>query len=492
MRQKTKKQNPATTPKINIVSIIVFTIMVLIASMVTFWLFYRQCVESMLETGRYHSDMKAYILEMQGLDSGYSFPYPILFKLAAAIHLVTSSLDTGAELAMALATMLLNSAAMIALKLMLDRHVGTGLQQGRLDGDTDTRRQKTLSGQAVDDTHERPSMPDGFADARNQQSVTGNSVGTSWKTNRSSGQGLTSILISVVAVSLFFVSMVYPPTGIYLPGIPYKYLGVFTPNPFHNATYMAARPFAILAFFKYGELLPLYEQKNAWKEHTWDYVLFSLYLLLSTMAKPSFTIVLVGVAGLLMLWRLFRSRFQNFLPTLWLGVCFLPTFIDLLYQFRGVFVPQEGQEGGIGVTFGNVWMQYCSNIPLAIGLAIGFPLLVLLLNYKELKKDSIYRFSWQIYVMSFLMAFGLYEKGFREMDFNFAWGYMYGIFFAFIGAMLVLLRATAEAVETAKTASKVQIRRNYGVIGIQWLAYLWHLVCGLYYFWGFLQGAMYY
>lgn len=68
-----------------------FAVLVGIASAVTLWLFYRQCVESMLGTGLYHSDMKAYILEMQGLDSGYSFPYPILFKLAAVIHLVTGS-----------------------------------------------------------------------------------------------------------------------------------------------------------------------------------------------------------------------------------------------------------------------------------------------------------------------------------------------------------------------------------------------------------------
>lgn len=429
MKQKVAGNSVLKENKKNRIEILVFAALVAIASAVTGWLFYRQCVESMLGTGLYHSDMKAYILEMQGLDSGYSFPYPILFKLAAVIHLVIGSFTSGAELAMALATMLLNSGAMIALKVMLDKHVGAELQKA---------------------------MP-----------------GKPW---------LPGILTGTVAVSLFFVSMVYPPTGIYLPGIKYKYLGVFTANPFHNATYMAARPFAILAFFKYGELMPLYEQKNAHREHGRDYILFSVYLLLATMAKPSFTIVLVGAAGILMLWRLFRSKFRNFVPTVWLGICFVPTFVDLLYQFRGVFVPQEGQEGGIGFTLGHVWLQYCSNLPLAIGLAIGFPILVLLLNYKELRRDSIYRFSWQIYGMSFLMAFGLYEKGFREMDFNFSWGYMYGIFFAFVGALLVLLRATV----TADT------KKKKGLIAIQWLAYLWHLVCGLYYFWGFLQGAMYY
>ena len=115
--------------KKNWIEIPVFAALVAVASAVTFWLFYRQCVESMLGTGLYHSDMKAYILEMQGLDSGYSFPYPVLFKLAATIHLVTVSFTGGAELAMALATMLLNSGAMIALKVMLDKHVGAKLQE---------------------------------------------------------------------------------------------------------------------------------------------------------------------------------------------------------------------------------------------------------------------------------------------------------------------------------------------------------------------------
>ena len=230
MRQKTAENSTGKRNNVeNFIEIVVFAVLVGIASAVTLWLFYRQCVESMLGTGLYHSDMKAYILEMQGLDSGYSFPYPILFKLAAVIHLVTGSLPTGTELAMALATMLLNSVAMIALKIMLDRHVGAEL---------------------------RKAMP-----------------GKAW---------LPGVLTGTVAVSLFFVSMVYPPTGIYLPGIKYKYLGVFTANPFHNATYMAARPFAILAFFKYAELMPLYEQDNAHKEYGRDYILFSVYLLLAT------------------------------------------------------------------------------------------------------------------------------------------------------------------------------------------------------------------
>lgn len=403
----------------------VFLLLLVLFSALMLYLFYRQCTG---EEWSYHSDMKAYILEMQGLESGYSFPYPILFWLGRVFDWFVSP-----EMAMALATMTLNSLALVAVKWVLNQVALKDLQQ-------------------------------------------------SW----GKGSWFAGVFLSLVSLSLFFVSMVYPPGEIYLPGIIRDYLGVFSGNPYHNATYMAARPFAILAFYQYARLLERYEQGYSGKWSGGDrgvdmkeYLLFSLSLLLSTMAKPSFTIVLVGAAGLLMVFRLLRSRFRNFKPTVWLGLCFIPTFLDLLYQYSGVFVPQDGAEGGIGFTFGEVWARYCENIPLAIGLAVGFPILVFLLNFKELKNNSLYRFSWQIYWMGFAMAFFLLEKGFRQWDFNFCWGYMYGIFFAFIGALLVLIKATAG-------------KKHPFLLALQWLAYGWHLICGIYYFSLIYGGAMYY
>ena len=396
--------------------------MVLILAIVVFVtgrLFVLQATHAMQDSPLYHNDMKAYILEMQGLDSGYSFPYPIFFWIGGVFHLFLEP-----DISMAMATLLLNTLSILITIW--------GLRQVVL---------KPLQERFKDYPY------------------------------------LAGILITLVAVSLHFVSMVFPPEGMYLPGIPFRYLGVFTPNPFHNATYMATRPFAILAFLWYIKLLPIYETgKVAFK----DYVLFSVFLLLTTMTKPSFTIVLVGSAGLIMLYRMVRSKFQNFWPTIRLGVCFIPTFIDLLYQYSGVFVPSGGEEGGIGFGFAEVWSLYCGDIPLAIGLAAGFPILVLVLNRKEIKTNVAFRFSWQLYGMSLAMALILYEKGFRQPDFNFSWGYMHGIFFVFYGALVVLLQATAN-------------RESQGwKIALQWLAYLWHVVCGIYYFAGIANGAMYY
>lgn len=420
-----KKYNCDRTDKL--IDAVFFIALLAVVSAVTLTLFHRQTLGS---PEYYHSDMKAYILEMQGLDSGYSFPYPVFFKLGAVINIFFAP-----EFSMALATMLLNSLAIVITKMFFNKLALKPLKEVL--------------------------------------------VSHSW---------LAGVVISLISVSLFFISMLFPVGDIfYLPGIKYHYLGVFTSNPFHNATYMAARPFALLAFFWYAWLLDRYEEgcNGQFKE----YVLFSASLLAATMTKPSFTIVLVGAAGLIMLYRLFRSRFKNFIPTIQLGLCFIPTFIDLLYQFKGVFVPEEGAEGGIGFCFGEVWGYYCDNIPLAILLAIGFPVLVFIFNYKEIKKNSIYRFSWQIYWMSFAMAFFLYEKGFRKPDFNFSWGYMYGIFFSFVGALLVLILKTAECFRNGILSGRLTSRL---LIAVQWLAYLAHLVCGLYYFSVIFRGGMYY
>ncbi len=436
MMEKQRKYN-----RDRIIDTVIFLLLLAAVSAVTLELFHRQTLGSP-ENG-YHSDMKAYILKMQGLDSGYNFPYPVFFKIAAFFWLFSSP-----EFAVALATMTLNSLSIVIVKLVLNRMI-----LAKCDG---------------------------------CQGL----FGKKWA---------VGILLSLFSVSLFFISMLYPPRGIYLPGIQFKYLGVFTANPFHNATYMAARPFAILTFLWYVKLLDVYEKGMRTKRKPegvapWDYVLFSLFLLTATMTKPSFTIILVSTAGLIMLFRLLRNRFRNFLPAVQLGLCFLPTFIDLLYQYSGVFVPAEGDEGGIGFCLGEVWRYYCGNIPLSVGLAMGFPLLVLLLNPREIKKNTMYRFSWQFYIIAFLTTFFLYEKGFRKMDFNFSWGYMYGIFFCHFVSLTVLIQTTLQVcgIHSERPAGQAKPLWNRLLLGVQWTAYLCHVICGLAYFGVIARGASYY
>ena len=152
------------------------------------YLYLRQCVACVCYSDTYKSDMYAYILEMQGLDSGYSFPYPILFKLGAFFNLFLDAPN-----AMALATAVLQSFALAVTYYYI---------------------RKNLAG-------ENDSL-------------------------------LREAGLALLTVSLFFVSMLFNPVNMDDVKI---YLGTGSPNPLHNATFVAARGFAVVVFFSFCALL---------------------------------------------------------------------------------------------------------------------------------------------------------------------------------------------------------------------------------------------
>lgn len=398
---------------------IFFVLLTIFYSFIMFVLFYRQCVEYQ---GMYLSDMKAYILEAQGLDSGYSFPYPLMFWTARAFMLFCSP-----QAAMAAAVTLLNSLSLIALKYYMDLYVKASLQ----------REQKAWTAK--------------------------------W-----------DMLISTLALSLLFVSMLYAPKGHGFFGFEYIYRcsGSYTPNPYWNATYLATRPFSIVSFFAGVRLLDHYENHKSLKEikqSCWkDYIIFAISLFLTTITKPSYTLVAVTAFAVIMIWRFWKSRFQNFKQSIWFGCTFLPAGAALLYQYSGVFMGTNalGEETGIGLEIAKAWGLYSFNIPLSIFMAAAFPLGVLAINLKRLKDTTWFRHGWQIWLAGFLMFLFLYEKGFRLSHVNFSWGYMHGLFFIFLVSVLMLLQNTI--------AKKSKIRTALIVAG--WLGYLWHLGCGIVYY----------
>lgn len=422
-------------------------VLLLLFAGLTFFLCYRQAQYANLGLEEYHSDILAYMQTVQGIDSGYSFPYPVMFWIAGLFHRVMPI-----ETAMALTIALAQAASFWLLRYYLGKYLLTGQE----------------------------------------------------------GNGLRLLAPSAAALALLLVSMLFVPNH-ELPGIHFYYVGVFTANPFHNATYAAARPFCILALFTFVELLDLYEKgsfcslkgqgnrpgalkksenKAAGAPFGKKAVCFSVYLLLATMTKPSFTIVFCGAAGLIMLYRLIARRGRNWKNTILLGCMFLPTFIDLLYQFGGVFsgTDSKGQEAGIGFGLFSVWREYCENYGLAIVLAIFFPLAVLVFHYRKLLTHTLYRFAWQLYGMGLVMFVLLYEKGFRRVDANFSWGYMMGIFFLMTASLEVLLEDTLKL----RLPFRKDEAAQRGKLMIQWGAFALHLVCGLYYFYNILTGGSYY
>ena len=357
----------------------------------------------------YGSDVDAYILEMQGIDSGFDFPYPVYFMLGKFF-----ALFFGVNMGAALSATVLNSFSPAALSYFM---------------------LKCLS----------PVVPQNDKNRRAFE----------W-------------FVLLASYSIFFVSMLYPPKGIYLPGIRLKNLGVFSANPYYNQTYLAARGFAIVAFFLFAHILSYYEKRVNIRE----YIAFSIFLLLATLTKPSFTFVLVSAAAVHMIVRLIISRGKNIKAFLLLLATAVPTFITLLIQFGGVFGSNShaGADGGIGFGIGKAWGIYTDNIILAVMLANAFPGVMMLLNFRRFKDNKIFLLSWEVMMAGFLEFLCLYEKGDRLQHCNFAWGYIYGIFFVFVSGLMLLI------------ANTVRKKQPLWMLIIEWALFVWHLGCGIAFF----------
>lgn len=363
--------------KSKIASNIIFYIILAIATLVSYRLFYLQAINIDHPDRLFFSDMRAYMQEILGEESGYSFPYPIFFWIGRLFYFICSDI----AVAIALDTTLLTLLAMLFCKLDFDW--------------------------ILDDT---------FAD-RNF---------------------LQRLLSDIVVLGLFFVSMIFD-QGLADAGYPFTYLGAFTPNPWQNATYFATRPFMILAFFFSIRIVQIYEE-GFQKKYIKDYLLFAGSLLLTTMTKPSYTLVHLCTMLAFFVTKLIVSRFSLFKQTLTVVIYYIPTLIAMLYQYSGVFTAADpGEETGVGIGFLAVWSSYSSNIFLSIIAAAAFPLLVFIFNFYSKRKDTTFVIAWLTYLMGFLTSALLYEKGARMGHFNFAWGYMGGLFIVFMASALVML-----------------------------------------------------
>lgn len=125
------------------------------------------------------------------------------------------------------------------------------------------------------------------------------------------------------------------------------------------------------------------------------------------------------------------------------------------------------------------WSKATDNAPLSIFLGILFPLTVLLFCLLHREFPNLLKFSWQFYLGALVTLTFLYEKGYRLPHVNFSWGYMYGLFFTYAVSLLVLAGNTLKR------------RQPAWQLGIQWIAYGLHMVCGIDYFQVLLQGGLF-
>ena len=406
---------------------------------VMLYLFVMECYEVPV----FRSDMPDYVNKVRGIAGDYEFPYPLFFTIAKLFAFVA-----GAPLGVAITTALLN-----ALGVCVARYYMGKLLHGTLGEEL--------------------------------------SLGKFSMREEAAGSGREAS-ITLATFALFLLGNLYSPKNTAFFGFDYAYrcMGIYTPNPIWNATYLATRPFTIICFFEAARVLRRYRMyfpqfayardKQEYRKAGKEYLPFAAGLFLMTVTKPSYTLVLVPLMGVLLLSDLIRSGGKSLCSAFFLCVTMIPTGLDLLYQFFGVFsgTNVKGEETGIGFAFAKVWSNFSKNIPLSIVMGMALALGVAVLNWKRLKESFVYRFAWYNYLAATAMFLCFYEKGFRMMHANFSWGYMHGMFFVFFLTVALVLLNTVEWWKSWKMI----------FLPTEWAVLAYHLVCGINFLVYALQG----
>ena len=393
-----------------------FWLCFLIYSSCSFYLFYNQATA---DSG-YLSDMPAYIDGVLGTNQRDPYPYRLFFWVTGVLN---RFLPIG--LAAAFATLLFNSLTVLILRHFTERY---------------------------------------FCNSEHNQAV--------FETGFRAKLGVFMPII-VTFAGLMASMVIIPINRIYRFSGQY-YIGQGSGNVWHNATYLATRPFATLAFFLFIEIMKEISTGPKPKK----LILFSASMFLTVFAKPTFALVMIPTIGIVLLISLIKERFRNFKQVFFIALTLIPAALDGLRQYFPVFAGSN--EAGIGFGFGDVWSGYTNSILLSVILCFLFSIYIIAFNLKGVKHDNPIGISLVFTAVALFEGIFLFEKGLRMPDGNFLQGYLHAMFFLFIISLIVWL-------------SEKRTRQHQTVYDITALVFfLMHIVSGIWYFAHLLAGNSFY
>jgi hypothetical protein len=213
-------------------------------------------------------------------------------------------------------------------------------------------------------------------------------------------------------------------------------IGYINPIVYHNPTSIAAQlfviPLSLLAFRIFqGQS---YHNLNA-RVHA--VLLSASVLLLGTLAKPSFTVILLPGLGLFALWRVCRRQRIDWILLL-CGFC-LPGFLLMGLQYLLAFGNQDSSAIAVGfLTFMLHWVP-AWRIPIQLLLSLAFPLAVFALYFTQARRDLYLNLCWVIFAVGAASVYFLYEDSARIAHGNFIWGSYNAIFLLMFASLRFLV-----------------------------------------------------
>ena len=257
-----------------------------------------------------------------------------------------------------------------------------------------------------------------------------------------------------------------------------RYMGMHASSIWHNSTYLMMKWLGLWTILIYLRL-----EKNISEKLTLEsYTFFVIILTLTTAAKPNFFLTVTPVMFVFLIADLVQKKAPA-KKLFFLASSIIPSIAVMLYQNKALFNAGAGGNG-IEIVPGKAMSAHTGFlIPVSI-LSIAFPLMILLLHIKEIFKNRYMLFAWMCAGCGYMQYFLFSEKGARNMDANFSWGYAFTIILIF-GISLIMWIGDIKNWGNDKSV----IRKGYLLLSGMVLGY--HTYCGVLFFTKLCMGVSY-
>lgn len=230
-------------------------------------------------------------------------------------------------------------------------------------------------------------------------------------------------------------------------------IGYIHPTVYHNPTQNILKVFVIpVSLIALRAINPQPYKSQAQRISL--IVLSIVLILLMSISKPNYTIILLPSLGLYVLYRLAKRQAIDW-ALLIVGIG-APSLAVLALQFLGTYASEESV---IAFEFIKVVRLYIAfpRILLQFLLSIAFPLVVYLLHRESARQDTYLNLAWIGFLIGAFYMYFVYETGIREQHGNFFWSAYVGLFVLMFATMIFLLKEYRPYLEALRQDKNTQV-----------------------------------
>jgi hypothetical protein len=261
---------------------------------------------------------------------------------------------------------------------------------------------------------------------------------------------------------------------ILIGGEPIYYLGYFHPNIVHSPTYTLLRLFVIpVSLLAARSLRAAPVRSGRWSE----VLLAAALVILMTLTKPNYTIVLVPALLLMAFVQVIRQKQVNF-PLL-IGGFIIPSLLVLALQYFMAYLAGTDSQIQFGLFRQVILWGPPHSIAIRTALQIAastlFPVATYLIFLRQASRDTYLNLAWLSFLVAITMAYALYEDGRRAWDGNFFWSAYIALFVLMFASVRFVLARIRE-ISLAEKRLRMPLR-----LAILTVIYALHVASGVKY-----------